>query len=255
MSGIRAVTLLAVVVAVVGLTVPGVGAGVAGGPADGDDGVEERPMGAHVSAFMQSSTVDVNESVESGMFDVAFENADEDRRAELVANRTAALERKVERLTEEYERLQERDDLAGPAYEARMARLASQINSLERAINETEPRATEVGVDTDKLDRLRENASGLAGPEVAEVARNVAGVEPPRGPPDEVPGSGPGDRSNDSGAGPPANAPANDTPGSGPPADAPGDGPPGETPNDSDDPDDPTDDPPGNAPGDGSGPV
>lgn len=159
--------------------------------------------GADVSTFMQASAADADETVDAELFIVAFENGDNETRTELVSERTTQLEAKLERLEADREELDEReDDLNPAARKAKLATLAVRISSLERAINETQPRAAEAGVDTAALEKLRTNASTLSGPDVAEIARNISGVEPPRGPPEDVPGNdaGPGSDAGGNGA-------------------------------------------------------
>lgn len=182
--------VLAVMVLVGGVTlaVPAAGATVADGLLQEDDGESETsPMGSQVSAFMQSSASVTDESVETEMFVAAFENADNETRTELVEKRAKGLKEKLERLEAERETLRnESDEMSEAQYDARIARLTSQIQSLEKAINATEPRAAAVGVDTAALEEIRTNASKLTGPEVAEAARGIAGVDTPRGPPDDA---------------------------------------------------------------------
>ncbi|WP_276252642.1 hypothetical protein [Halomontanus rarus] len=164
--------------------------------------------GADVSTFMQASAADADETVDAEMFIVAFENGDNETRTELVSERTTQLEAKLERLEADREELDEQEDELNPAArKAKLATLAVRISSLERAINETQPRAAEAGVDTAALEKLRTNASTLSGPDVAEIARNISGVEPPRGPPEDVPGNDAGPGSNAGGNG--ENAPIN----------------------------------------------
>ncbi|MCU4972513.1 hypothetical protein OB955_07150 [Halobacteria archaeon AArc-m2/3/4] len=149
--------------------------------------------GTDVSTFMQASAADADETVDTAMFVAAYERGDNETRAEIVNERTTQLEAKLERLEAEREELEERENELNPAARnAKMASLAVRISSLERAINDTEPRAAAVGVDTTTLEELRANAQNLSGPEVAAVARNVSGIEPPRGPPEGVPGAGVG---------------------------------------------------------------
>lgn len=164
----------------------------------GESTTTNATTGADVSTFMQASAADADETVDAEMFIVAFENGDNETRAELVSERTTQLEAKLERLEAEHEELEEQEGELNPAVrDAKMASLAVRISSLERAINDTQPRAAEVGVDTSALEELRTSASDLSGPEVAEIARNISGIEPPRGPPDDVPGNGVGTGANE----------------------------------------------------------
>ncbi|MFC4248653.1 proline-rich domain-containing protein [Natribaculum luteum] len=203
MTTTRAV-VLATLVAVCGLTIaPLASAAVVGGiftandVSDTDGG--SQPMGAEVSTFMQSSAADTTESVDAGMFEAEYRNAGEKRRADAVADRTNRLEQKLESLKAEREALRENGDEHSARYEARMASLAVRIGNLERAINDTVVKAQETGVETAKLERLRTDAANLSGPEIAAVASGLAGVEPPRGPPEGTPAQGSGPQSPDQG--------------------------------------------------------
>lgn len=193
-----------VVVAVAGLAVaPALGGAAAVPTQDGDEGdvsaSNESESNATVSAVMQANAAEAEHAVESGMFDAAFETADNESRAALVADHTDDLEADLEALREERETLRERaDELSPSVYQARMTRLAVEISSLERAIDRTEPKANATGVGRERLETLRENATELAGPDVAAAARGVPGFG-------EHPGAGPGPA-----AGPGANGPQAD---------------------------------------------
>ncbi len=203
MTTTRAV-ILVTLAAVCGLTIaPLASAAVAdevfaANDASDTDG-DSQPMGVEVSAFMQSSAADTTESVDEGMFEAEYRNAGEQRRADVVADRTNRLEQKLESLKAEREALRENGDENSASYDARMASLAVRISNLERAINDTAVKAQETGVDTAKLERLRTDAANLSGPEIAAVATGLAGVEPPRGPPEGTPGQQSGPQSPDQG--------------------------------------------------------
>ncbi|MCU4740840.1 hypothetical protein [Natronoglomus mannanivorans] len=197
MTATRA-SIIVVLLVVGGLAIaPVASAAFVGGLIDTTDGAIEseessanETTGTDVSTFMQASAADADETVDAEMFIAAYERGDNETRAEIVDERTAQLETKLERLEAEREELAEQDDELNPAARnAKMASLAVRIGSLERAINDTEPRAAAVGADTTTLEELRTNASTLSGPEIAEIARNVSGIEPPRGPPEGVPGN------------------------------------------------------------------
>ncbi|ELY58987.1 hypothetical protein [Natronolimnohabitans innermongolicus] len=219
----RSVALLGVLaLVVVGLLGAPVASGAVGVFADtdaGDDEPSHADANASVTGFMQSSATDAENTVESGMFDATYNGSDDERRAELVRERTDDLEERLERLEAERETLTEssdEDDLHPGKYQSQLAQLTVEIRSLEREIDRTEQRAAETGVDTERLDNLRANASDLEGPEVAAMARGLAGV-------DEIPGNGP---PTDRGGGPGQNDQSgNHTAGQGdggPPAEAPG---------------------------------
>lgn len=188
----RSITLLALL-AVVGLAV----APVAGSAVVGtlSDDVDDETTNATVSAYMQSSAADAENEVDAGMFDARYEATDDEHRSEAVLDRTDELEQRLADLEAEREELREREaDLPRGEYQARMAKLSVEIQSLERSLERTEHRAAEAGVDDDRLEKLRANAGELRGPEVAEIARGLGHGDgsPDEGQPDDR-GSGPPD--------------------------------------------------------------
>ena len=223
--------VVAAVLAAVGMTVVAPAAAFAPAgplPQAGDNGTADNgtaadnatvngSFGTQVTSFMQASAASANSSVESGVWQVSVSRSAQPERA--VENRVAALDRRLDRLRNHsaaLEAMRERGEIPEMAYNARASALRAQIDSLRTAVSEANETARQVGVNTTQLDRLRDRAANMTGPEVAALARNITDVR--RGPPP--------------GAGPP-----NGTPGEGPPgngtAGPPGEGPPGQGPPDS----------------------
>ncbi|MFD1647277.1 hypothetical protein [Haloarchaeobius litoreus] len=152
----------------------------------GDNNSSNRSMGGAFSTFAQSAAADANGEVDSGMWGAAFNGSgDNATRARLVDGRTNALEARLDALQEQRQRLQERrDEMSRVAYRAQLASLTSRLAALGSALNQTEDAAREAGVNTTQLDRIRQNASELTGPEIAEMARELGAG----GPPESVPG-------------------------------------------------------------------
>ncbi|MEF8886947.1 MAG: hypothetical protein V5A30_04000 [Haloarculaceae archaeon] len=180
-----------------------------------DNGTVNGSFGTQVTSFMQASAASANSSVESGVWQASVNRSAQPERA--VENRAAALDRRLDRLQNRSEALAAmRGELPEVAYTARASAIRAQIDSLRTAISEANETAKQVGVNTTRLDRLRDRAANMTGPEVAALARNITDVR--RGPP---PGAGP----------------SNGTPGEGAPgngtAGPPGEGPPGQGPPDS----------------------
>lgn len=180
MSGIRPSLAVLVALAVV---VAGVGsvAVVAPDVAAEDDEESERPMGAELSSFMQSSTADAGQAVTTGMFVAAYEDGDAERREAAVAERTAELEADLAALRSERDRLADRTEASSiadrpeassTAYTAQLTRLEAEIEALERALDELEPRADEVGTETGAVAELRTETE-----ELAESSPSVSGAE------------------------------------------------------------------------------
>ncbi|USZ71156.1 hypothetical protein [Natronosalvus halobius] len=193
MTATRTVVCL-VAVAVVGLLVaPAVtaagGLGSLASESESATAENSSTMGEEMSTFMQASSVSTTHAVDDGMFEAAFQNASEERRAALIAERTDKHNSTIADLKEEYRTLQEQKDELHPGeYNVRMARLTVELASVDDSINRTERRAADAGVNTTAIQTLRANASELAGPEVAERAKQIAGIDPPRGPPDHAGG-------------------------------------------------------------------
>ncbi|WP_265110121.1 hypothetical protein [Halosolutus halophilus] len=186
MSSRRAVALL-VLATVVGLTIAPIGSGAVASAITEDESSDETETNTTVSTFVQASTADAENSIEEGMVEARYETADNETKAEIVAERTDELEDSLEDLETEREALRDqRDEMSHGQYQARLARLTVEIIGLEQAIEKNGPRAAETGVDEERLRTLKNNASELAGKEVAEMARGMVG-------PDRVPGQGPPD--------------------------------------------------------------
>ncbi|WP_340100955.1 hypothetical protein [Salinibaculum salinum] len=208
MEGRQISLVLALAIAVALLfAMPVVGSGVDGSQAaqveNNTTSEENSSFGEQLSAFMQTSAVDANTTVETGMWNAGVNASAAPERD--VTNRTAQLERERQQLARKATQLREkRDRLPRVAYTAQASSLRERIRSLQERINGTERTAQRVGVNASALDRLRTQTANMSGPEVSAVARNI--TDAPRGPPAGVPGGPPGE------TGPP-----NDT--TGPPTD------------------------------------
>ncbi|WP_408959312.1 hypothetical protein [Natrinema sp. 74] len=208
MTTTRSVAVL-VALAVVGLTVAPLASGavVSSFTAAETGQSETATTNASVGTLMQASAADTKNAVETGMFDAAYETADNESRAEVVRDRTATLEAQLDGLKADRAELRNQSEkLSRGEYRARMAKLTVEIASLERSIERTERRAAEVGVSEDRLAELRNTAATMrkntasnAGPGAAAVARGLSkrngppdGAGPPdaHGPPSSTPGNG-----------------------------------------------------------------
>lgn len=147
---------------------------------------DKAEFGEQVSSFMQTSAAEANGSVENGMWVAAFARGNASQSA-MVNQRTAALENRLSALQAQRADLLNdsddnlSDDNLSVAERARTARLIARANALQNAINSTEQAAVEAGVDRSRLETLRTEARNLTGPEVAELARGLAGA-PGNGP-------------------------------------------------------------------------
>jgi len=147
------------------------------------------------------------------------QTAGNDSRAAVAAAQLSDLERRLSVLEQRREALQtarENGSLSEGAYRARMARLAAQTRSVERLANQTNETAQALpaetlranGVDVTAIRTLSDRAENLIGPEVARIAREIAGDRVGEGfGPAHAGDRGPDDRrSTDRGPSDPANA-------------------------------------------------
>lgn len=134
---------------------------------------ENASVGAEVSSFMQASTAEAEGEVDDGMFKAALNRTeDPEERRQLVENRTQRLEERQQRLEERRAAIQNTGDVRDRAL---AVRVAVGADHLEKSVNQTEPVAASVGVDTERLQQLRTNARNLSGGEVADLAQGLAG--------------------------------------------------------------------------------
>lgn len=183
-------------VALLAVAVVGVG-GVAAQDAGGNDTAASNvSLGAEISSFMQASSAEAEGEVDDGMFDAELNRTDSK------AEKRALIEERQQRLRERQNRLAERrsamsdDDTTSPGASSgvRKRALAARVNvgaaELTQSVNGTERAARAAGLETATLAEIRKNASELRGPEVADLARGIAGRTPAlgNGPLETVPG-------------------------------------------------------------------
>lgn len=254
----RHTALVVAVLVVVGFGAPAVVASPATAPADagaspavqeadGNETANETAPGARLAGVVNVQGAEVEGEVAERSFGVQLAAAKSNAsKAAVLANQTGDLSERVEELRERKQALQDarqNDTISEGQYRAEMARVAAELSTANRLLNRTADEArdlppsalTDAGVDPADLDRLREAAGELSGPEVAEIARDIGGppvnrsVGPPgnvtQGPPRNVTTTPGGNETEgppgNSTRGPPGNGtegpPNNDT--NGPPAD------------------------------------
>ncbi|MFB6308669.1 MAG: hypothetical protein ABEH35_04995 [Haloarculaceae archaeon] len=146
-------------------------------------------LGVQITAFMQSSSAETTDTVESGLWEEKFEQANESEQARLATNRTKTLEERIEELRERNETLQnqfENGSISRAKYVAEASRLEGRIAALRSSVETADRAAEKAGVNDTRLQQLREQASEMDGPNVSAVARGVAN------PPVNVSNRGPG---------------------------------------------------------------
>lgn len=190
---IRALLAVLVLVAVAGIAVPAA--------ADYQDDAEsdDVPVGAEISAVVQTTDAEAEGAVEDGVFEARFERADDAERAALLDRRSERLDARADRLETRVDEVER--DRANDTVEqrARAAGVAAQLRALERSTNRTEQRARDAGVQARGLADVRDRTDALEARDGVQIAREVQGTTDP-GAPDGVPGRGPAGPADDAAA-------------------------------------------------------
>ena len=251
--GIALLIVAAVLIGVSGIAVAGpIGTAVAqddpvatnetSGANETTNGTDISP-GERLSGVIGVQRAEFSGEVDSRAFEVALNRTETDEeRAALVAERVNRTESRLDEIERRQRELRERRDageLSQGEFAARMAETGARAETAKRVANRSadvvrglpESVMADRGLNESRLSALRERASEASGPEVAAIARDVAGndvggplASQGRGPPtDAGPGTGPG-----AGGGPgngdsnttnatrgPANGPGNATGGAG----------------------------------------
>lgn len=154
--------------------VAGAGAAVDGPPAD--EPREHATPGSQLSAFMQSSAAETEETVDTSMWAASATDADDvDERGETLAKRAAEIEAERERLID----AREAGDVDRLVYEAQMSGVVGRAVGLETALDRTSAMADETRADRIALERVHADAANATGPEMRAVPRGSPGGEPP----------------------------------------------------------------------------
>lgn len=209
----------AMVVAVALAAVP------AGGLAQAGNSSSMTP-GEHFAGVVGVQETEVQGEMASRTFRLRLDRAESpSARAAVVADQVSGAREHLGELERRRERLQRQranGTISEGQYRARMARLLAESRALQRQLNRTADVSRGVpdetlrkrGVGPTELDRLRDAAGGLTGPEAVAAGRELAGADPggppnnsARGPPVRAANdSGRPDGANGSTRGPPADA-------------------------------------------------
>jgi hypothetical protein len=200
----RTTTLFATVVLVVGTlagVVPATAAGGATVSADSaaaagaattnhtanDSGDAALSPGARLSGVVGVQGAEVRGDVESRAFGIRVAKAaTDDAKAEVVAGQLNESERRVDELEtdlDELERARASGTISNGAYAARAAEVQAELNNVQRRTDQSAAVARDLpnetleanGVNVTAIEQLRQRAANLSGPEVAAVARTIAG--------------------------------------------------------------------------------
>ena len=180
--------------------------------ADADEPADERnetgsdlAPGERLSGVVGVEQAELEGEVADRAFGLRLADAETDaERAAIIADQLDRNDRRLESVSERRNELHDRraaGELSEGAYTARTARIGAEIESIKRTTNRSAEATDgipdhvlqERNVSVDRVDALRDRASSLSGPEVAEMAREIGGnrTGAPMGPPhDGRPGAG-----------------------------------------------------------------
>ncbi|ELZ79224.1 hypothetical protein DEQ92_15115 [Haloferax sp. Atlit-6N] len=143
--------------------------------------------GQRLSAVIGVQGSETDGELERRTFEARFANANSNAsKAAVVATQVVTVRERLTELEQRRDRLEaqrENGTLSEGQYRARLTQTVADIERTRSMLNQTADAASTVpaeelsarGVETAELDRLRTNASELTGPEVAEIAREIAG--------------------------------------------------------------------------------
>ncbi|POG55385.1 DUF7096 domain-containing protein [Haloferax marisrubri] len=143
--------------------------------------------GQRLSAVIGVQGSETDGELERRTFEARFAKANSNAsKAAVVATQVETVRERLTELEQRRDRLEaqrENGTLSEGQYRARLTQTVADIERTRSMLNQTADAASTVpagdlsarGVDTAELDRLRTNASELTGPEVAEIARELAG--------------------------------------------------------------------------------
>jgi hypothetical protein len=198
-----------------------------------ESGNDSVAAGALLSGVIGVQEAEIDGEVESRTFGIKIARANtDDAKAKAVAAQLNASEGRLTELRERLESLEEAREngsISDDRYAARAAKLQTEVNNVQRMGNETAtasegiPRETleANGVNVTAIETLRQNAANMTGPEVAAVAKTIAGPGAGQGqPPDRAGSAGdrpdgnamaPNDRADGTGTGPDDRTDGNET--------------------------------------------
>ncbi|MFB6069107.1 MAG: hypothetical protein ABEJ90_04190 [Halobacterium sp.] len=228
----KTTALLVAAVVVLGAGVPLATASVGGAPAAGDassvgstvdvqdnetatnDTENETPPGASLAAVVNVQGAEVEGDLQTRSFGLRIARANSNAsKASVVAEQVTDLQSRLAELRQRKQALieaKQNGSISQARFRAEMAGLAAEISTLKRLSNRTADVAKGLpvealeakGVNATAIVKLREAAGNLSGPQMAAIARSIAG------PPGNVTTGGPGGAPGNDGGGPPGNVPA-----------------------------------------------
>lgn len=180
--------LLVALLVVAGMVaIPAVGAVAQETDADAAAATDASPPGERLSGVVGVQRAEFDGEIERNAFAIALERADDNAtKASRIAEMLDQAEVRLAELDQrkaELDAQRERGEITEGQYRARIATLATEVDTVERQLNQGNATAAELpsevleanGVNATSIRTLSKNASELRGGEVAEIARDIAG--------------------------------------------------------------------------------
>ena len=186
--GVIAMVLVLVVSGVA--WIPVVGASNGGLAALGGDQTNETndiAPGERLGAVIGVQNAELEGEIGERAFGIAIANASTDEeRADIIAARLNETETRIDELEQRKATLEEQrenGEITHGKYQAEVAKLGTEIPMTKRAANASAAHASELpdellaerGINVTAIQTLAERADEMGGPEVAEIARSIAG--------------------------------------------------------------------------------
>ncbi len=179
-------SLLVALLVVLGMVVvPAVGA--IEGQTESEEPNDAVGPGERLSGVVGVQSAEIDGEIERNAFTIALENADDNAtRASHIAEKLNDTEQRLAALDERKAELREQresGEITEGQYRARTAKLATEVDTVERQLNQSNATAAELpaetleenGVNVTAIHTQMNNASELRGGEVSEIARSIAG--------------------------------------------------------------------------------
>lgn len=143
--------------------------------------------GAHLSGAVGVQESEIQGEVESRAFGIKVAKAKTaNAKAKIVAEQLNESQKRVEKLEQRLDRLKQarqNGSISQGQYAARAAKTHAQLNNVQHMANKTGEAAEGIpnetlranGVNVTAIKQLRERAANLSGPEVAAIAKTIAG--------------------------------------------------------------------------------
>lgn len=171
-------------------------------PMADENETDETPPGARLAGSIGAQQAEIGGEIDSRAFQNALDRAPSDTaRARVVADRTDDITERLSQLEERREKLRQarrNGSISNGTYAAELTELAARSEATRELANRSRsaaaalPReiAREQGVNVTAISLLERRAANLTGPEVARIARSIAGPGVGRplgvGPPSDV---------------------------------------------------------------------